>query len=31
MLLAWDGKLSVETKEPRGVANEIDMKLTMLS
>ena len=28
MLLAWDGKISLETKEARGVANEIDMKLT---
>ena len=24
MLLAWDGKLSLETKEPHGIANEID-------
>ena len=27
MLLAWDGKLSLETKQARDVANEIDTKL----
>ena len=31
VLLAWDGKLSLETKKACGVANEIDMKLTTLS
>ena len=31
MLLAWDGKLLLETKQARVVANEIDMKLTTSS
>ena len=31
MLLALDGKLSLETKEARDVANEIDMTLTSSS
>ena len=31
MLLAWDGKLSLEIKEARGIANEIDTKLTTSS
>ena len=31
MLLAWEGKLSLETKEAYAVANEIDMKLTTKS
>ena len=31
MLLAWDGQLSLKTKEAHGVDNEIDMKLTTSS